>query len=118
MTIDWITEAGYSTGSAKMQIFGRLEDVAQYDYAKYQRQTGASYESVEAGWRDNSGAGAFPGEIIIYTGKWWKGILEKERIKSVLHEMIHIVQYELYGHGKRGFSDIAKSVGCTRDFIE
>lgn len=106
MTMDWITEAGYRTGSAKMQVFGRLEEVAQYDYAKYQSQSGMSYAEVEAGWRDNPSAGAMPGEIIIYTGNWWKRTLEKERIKTVVHEMMHIVQYELYGNGKRGFSNV------------
>ncbi len=106
MTMDWITEAGYGTGSAKMQVFGRLEEVAQYDYTKYQSQSGMSYAEVEAGWRDNASAGAMPGEIIIYTGNWWKRILEKERTKTVVHEMMHVIQYELYGHGKRGFSNV------------
>lgn len=101
----WLIEQELDTGPAEVYVFGNFEDVVAFEYGIHKGSQ--TYEEVEKSWLGGSGARSHPGVVILFTGgQWWKTVSQAEADKAVVHEMVHIVQYWLYGEGKRYFRNV------------
>lgn len=104
--LGWANESlgHYGTGPAIAHVFGDLAEVSAFEYDNFQKQW-MTYEDVQVSW-SRGGAKSYPNTMLLFTGgKLWRSG-DNERAKAVLHEYVHIVQYWLYGEGKRGFSSV------------